>query len=75
MLKDTPLTLRARYSMRAKLTKTAVERAKPKKRPYRIYDTQITGFSLRVQPTGKKSWVLQVRSKFYSEIMITFCVH
>lgn len=47
--------------MRLKLTKTAVEKLAPRDRAYEIYDTEITGLMLRVQPGGQKSWYLRYR--------------
>ncbi len=52
--------------MRAKLTRAVADRAKSRDIPHRIYDTQISGFSLRIQPSGRKSWVLQVKRKTYT---------
>lgn len=39
--------------MGAHITKSFVENVKPQSKAYEIYDTKITGFLLRVQPTGK----------------------
>lgn len=49
--------------MRRNITKSLVEKAKPQAKPYRIYDSIISGFSLRVQPTGRKIWMLEIKRK------------
>lgn len=41
---------------RAKLTEKEVENAKPKASAYRLYDAKVPGLSLRVLPSGVKSW-------------------
>jgi integrase len=45
-----------------KITKTAVDTAKPGDRPRFLWDTEIRGFGLLVMPTGVKSFVFQYRS-------------
>jgi integrase len=44
-----------------KLTKTAVDALAPRDKPYLIWDADISGFGLRVQPSGVKSYVVQFR--------------
>jgi integrase len=44
-----------------KLTKTVVDAAQPRERAYILFDSQITGFGVRVFPTGTKTWILEYR--------------
>lgn len=44
--------------MRAKLTTRAVADAAAEAKPYEIHDTDLKGFLLRVQPTGRKSFIV-----------------
>ena len=46
--------------MKAKLTLQGVEAAKPKARPYEIRDTDLTGLLLRIQPSGIKSFYVEL---------------
>jgi integrase len=45
----------------AKLTKAAVDAAKPKAKPYFIWDSALPGFGLRVFPSGRKAFYLDFR--------------
>jgi hypothetical protein len=45
-----------------KLSKTVVDKALPREKAYILFDSQITGFGLRVFPTGTKSWILEYRA-------------
>lgn len=45
-----------------KLTKTVVDGATPRKSSYVLFDSAITGFGLRVYPSGAKSWILEYRA-------------
>ncbi|HUS97723.1 MAG TPA: site-specific integrase [Hyphomicrobiaceae bacterium] len=45
----------------AKLTKRAMDVLEPDTRPYVVYDTDLTGFGVRVMPTGFKSWIVEYR--------------
>ena len=38
--------------MRQKITTRFVKSLQPKSKPYEIYDTELAGFTVRVQPTG-----------------------
>ncbi|MBS0200539.1 MAG: site-specific integrase [Proteobacteria bacterium] len=40
------------------LTKKIVASVKPKDRPYELRDAQVRGLILRVQPTGRKAWIV-----------------
>lgn len=46
-------------SLHTKLSREAVERAKPAASPYRLWDAKVPGLFLRVQPSGVKSWNVQ----------------
>ena len=46
---------------KAKLTKRVVDAAIPKQQRYVIYDTVLSGFGLRVYPSGRKSWIFDYR--------------
>ncbi|WP_312608304.1 tyrosine-type recombinase/integrase [Agrobacterium pusense] len=45
-----------------KLTKTEVDGALPREKAYVLFDSKITGFGLRVFPTGTKTWILEYRA-------------
>ncbi len=45
----------------AKLTKRAMDVLEPDGRPYVVYDTDLTGFGIRVMPSGFKSWIVEYR--------------
>ncbi len=45
----------------ARLTKRAADAVEPGERPFVIYDTDLTGFGLRVMPSGYKSWIVEYR--------------
>ncbi|MBS0215398.1 MAG: site-specific integrase [Proteobacteria bacterium] len=44
--------------MRISLTKKIVAALQPKDRPYELRDAQVRGLILRVQPTGRKVWIV-----------------
>ena len=44
-----------------KITKATVIGAAPRSARYAIYDSVVTGFALRVYPTGKKTWAFDYR--------------
>lgn len=48
--------------MRAKLTRRTIATLQPKAAPYDCRDTDLKGFLLRVQPSGKQSWFYQYRN-------------
>jgi integrase len=45
----------------AHLTKTTVDALTPGERVSIIYDTELTGFGVRVTPAGAKSWIVEYR--------------
>ncbi len=45
----------------ANLTKRAVDAALPRSSRYTLFDAKLTGFGLRVFPSGEKSWVIEYR--------------
>ena len=45
-----------------KLTKRTVEAAKPKSQRYIVWDSELSGFGLRVEPTGRKTFVARYRA-------------
>lgn len=45
----------------AKLTKRSMDVLEPDGRPYVVYDTDLTGFGVRVMPSGFKSWIVEYR--------------
>lgn len=46
---------------RAKLTKRTVDAARNENRRYIVWDTVLAGFGLRVEPTGRKSFIARYR--------------
>ncbi|MCC3243797.1 site-specific integrase [Methylocystis sp. WRRC1] len=44
-----------------RLTKRVVDALQPRAKPYIAYDADLTGFGLRVMPSGVKSWVVEYR--------------
>ena len=44
-----------------KITKRLVDAAEPRDKPYTIYDGQVPGFGIRVQPGGTKTYVVLYR--------------
>ena len=50
-------------TQKARLTKRAVDAAKPSGTEYVIWDTEIRGFGLRVHPSGRKTYLLKYRTR------------
>lgn len=48
--------------MKTKLSKTVVEAAQPYTSRYNLWDSEISGFGLRVTPAGIKTWVVKYRT-------------
>src|SRR6516225_30859 len=48
--------------MQGKLTQRLVDSLKPAEKVYIVRDTDLTGFILRVQPTGHMAWYLDYRN-------------
>ena len=46
---------------RRRLNKTAIDALKPEAEPYRVPDSDIPGFDVRVAPSGYKSWRVEYR--------------
>ncbi len=46
-----------------RLTKNLIEKAKPQKTYYYLWDNRLSGFGCRIYPTGRKSWVLTYRNE------------
>ncbi|MBG0801271.1 site-specific integrase [Methylocystis sp. H4A] len=44
-----------------RLTKRMVDALQPRDKPYVAYDADLTGFGLRVMPSGIKSWIAEYR--------------
>lgn len=47
--------------MKAKITKTSVNALKPQEKAFEVVDTDIKGFLLRVQPTGRMTFYFSYR--------------
>ena len=47
--------------MPTKLTKAIVIGAEPKSKEYFLWDTEVRNFGVRIQPTGRKTFVYQYR--------------
>jgi integrase len=48
--------------MQAKITKRLVDSLKPTDKLYTVRDTELAGFTLRVQPTGRMAWYFDFRN-------------
>jgi len=44
-----------------KITKRVVDSVEPRPTRYVIFDSEVTGFGLRVYPSGEKSWIFEYR--------------
>jgi len=47
--------------MRTKLTKTSVAALTPRAKPYHVFDSELRGLLVRVQPTGQRTFYLDYR--------------
>nr|WP_233356735.1 Arm DNA-binding domain-containing protein [Hirschia baltica] len=47
----------------AKLTKRFVEAVAPQRKGHVVWDDEYSGFGLRVYPSGKRSYIVQYRSR------------
>lgn len=45
----------------ARLSKRTVDSLRPRVRPYIVFDEDLTGFGLRVMPSGTKTWIVEYR--------------
>jgi len=52
------------YTVKIRISKRTVDGLKPADKPYIAYDADLTGFGVRVMPTGSKSYVIEYRSGF-----------
>lgn len=48
--------------MRAKLSRRSISNLQPQERPYECRDTELKGFLIRVQPSGRMAWFYQYRT-------------
>src|SRR4051794_9503758 len=48
-------------SMKFKISKRAVDALQAAEKPFVAYDSDLTGFGVRVMPTGSKSWIIEYR--------------
>ena len=46
-------------NMQAKINATLLKQLKPDAKPYEVNDTDLTGFTIRVQPSGSMSYIVQ----------------
>ena len=44
-----------------RLNKTAIDALKPEAEPYSVHDSDIAGLSVRVAPSGAKTWRVEYR--------------
>jgi integrase len=44
-----------------RISKRTVDALEPGPKPYVAYDTELTGFGVRVMPSGSKSWIIEYR--------------
>ena len=49
--------------VRLRLTKLVVEKAETKSQRYTIWDTELRGFGVKVQPSGRKSYFAYYRTQ------------
>ena len=56
------ITAKRTAKLRTNLTKRTVEALKPDHRPWIAWDDRLTGFGVRVQPSGAKTFVVNYRS-------------
>jgi hypothetical protein len=45
----------------ARLSKRTVDALRPGAKPYIVFDEDLTGFGLRVLPSGTKTWIVEYR--------------
>lgn len=48
--------------MEAKLTSSTIKKLQPQDKPYEVVDSEIKGFLLRVQPTGRRTYYFSYRN-------------
>ena len=47
---------------RARLTKRVVDAAEPRGARYQIWDAELSGFGLRIEASGRKSFIIRYRA-------------
>src|SRR4051812_31058769 len=48
--------------MRTRLNRQITESASPKASRYIIWDSELSGFGLRIEPSGSRSWIIKYRA-------------
>ena len=59
----------------AKLTKRAVDAIEPRDESLKVWDDELSGFGLRVQPSGVKTYILNYRTKAGRQRQLTIGRH
>ena len=57
------LPANATAKVKVGLTRRAIEALRPQRQAWIAWDTQVTGFGVRVQPTGTKSYIINYRPR------------
>ena len=60
--------------MQAKLNTTTIKNLQPEGKPFEVVDTEIKGFLLRVQPTGRKTYYYSYRAPSVGPVTESFGV-
>jgi integrase len=62
VMTEDPMAQKRNAAQTAYLTKTTVDKAHPKEKRYFVWDTDLSGFGLRVEPSGSKTYVIRYRA-------------
>lgn len=54
-------------SRKTKLTKTVVDNAQPESKEYMLWDSELSGFGVRVRPTGRKVFTVRYRNSSFRQ--------